>query len=160
MGVLRNLINGLRGAVGPSATALQRGRSIYGSAYAPAPPTLHVPEELRRAVDEENLRKATSERSGSERPEEQGSVTPRLARRIALDFPDAARASEVMRVVAEAASWERVQAAIVLSAAGDLHLIHAGADLAGIDWRDVLVNGGLENDDWGLRLDSELGPGA
>ena len=148
MGVLRKLIDGLRGTFGPTATALQQGTSIYGSAYAPSPPTLHVPEELRRAVDEENLRKA-----------EQGFVTQRLARRIALDFPDAARASEVTRVVAEAANWERVQAAIVLSAGGDLQLIHDAADLAGIDWRDVLVNGGLENDDWGRRLDSELGPG-
>jgi hypothetical protein len=67
MGVLKNLINGLRGTVGPTATALQRSTSIYGSAYAPSAPTLHVPEELRRAVDEENLRKATSQPDTSDR---------------------------------------------------------------------------------------------
>jgi hypothetical protein len=60
MGAFQRLIRSFRSSgIGP---AVQRGASIYGSAYAPAPPTLHVPEELRRAVDEENLRRAAEER--------------------------------------------------------------------------------------------------
>jgi len=144
MGLLRRLVNGLRDSVGPAAKALQQGTSVYGSAYAPAPPDLVVPEELRRAVDEENHREVAL-------------VTPRLARRIASDFPDAAAAAEVAHLVAEAANWERVQAAIVLSAGGDLRAVHDGAALATTDWRDVLVNADLANEDWPARLDAELG---
>lgn len=37
-------------------------RPIDGSAAYPAPPVLTVPEDLKRAVDEENRRKAAEER--------------------------------------------------------------------------------------------------
>ncbi|MFL6156355.1 MAG: hypothetical protein ACJ72D_09700 [Marmoricola sp.] len=157
MGALKKLVDGLRGSAGPAASTFQRVGSLYGSAYAPAPPELPVPEELRRAVAEEELR-ASRERTAAERAGLLWGVTPRLARRITRDFPDAATASEVARVVTGAANWERVQAAIVLPARGDLGSIREGAELAGTDWRDVLVNGGLADDDWPSRLDSELGP--
>jgi hypothetical protein len=39
----------------------QRGRAAYGSAAAPQPLELHVPDELRRSVDEENERRMAEE---------------------------------------------------------------------------------------------------
>jgi hypothetical protein len=61
-------------------------------------------------------------------------------------------------VVAEASDSERTQAAIVLWAGGNLGRVLDSVDLAHVDWRDVLVRGGLEHEDWRNRLDSELGP--
>lgn len=81
-----------------------------------------------------------------------------MLRRIRADFPEPGTAEEIARLVAAASESERVQAAIVLAANGDAKLLRYGADLARVDWRDVLVNGGLENDDWPTRLDVELGP--
>ena len=42
---------------------------------------------------------------------------------------------------------ERVSAAVVLGAEGDLGTLRQLIDLSRIDWRDVLVNGGLANTD-------------
>ncbi|GAA1765733.1 hypothetical protein GCM10009795_010380 [Nocardioides hankookensis] len=39
----------------------QRGRAAYGSAAAPQPFELDVPDDLRRAVDDENERRAADE---------------------------------------------------------------------------------------------------
>ncbi len=58
----------------------------------------------------------------------------------------------------EASDTERVQAAIVLTAAGRLADLHDAIALAQIDWRDVLMNAGLANEDWPTRLDDHLGP--
>jgi hypothetical protein len=43
------------------AVFTQVGRTLDGSAAYPAPPALRVPEELKRAVDEENRRKAADQ---------------------------------------------------------------------------------------------------
>jgi integrase len=86
-------------------------------------------------------------------------VSTRLRRRIERDFPGPGSAREVVRIVAEASPTERVQAAIVLAAEGELRMIRDGAELAGIDWRDVSVNGGLAHEDWAQELDRQLGPG-
>lgn len=58
---------------------------------------------------------------------------------------------------AEKQSLERIQAAIVLVAAGDAGRLDQAAALAESDWRDVLVAAGLANEDWPARLDDELG---
>jgi hypothetical protein len=84
-------------------------------------------------------------------------MTARLRRRVDLDFPSLGSRSEVARIVAEAAGSERVQAAIVLWAAGDMHRVRDSIHVATQDWRDVLVRGGLAGDDWRERLDAELG---
>jgi hypothetical protein len=63
-----------------------------------------------------------------------------------------------VRLVEAASDDERIQAAIVFAASGDVSGIRAGAELARIDWRDVLVNGGLADDDWTSVLFAELGP--
>lgn len=53
------LMNTLRSLFGDTFRAIQRVSSAtYGSAYAPPPIEAPVPEELRRAVDEERARKA------------------------------------------------------------------------------------------------------
>lgn len=84
-------------------------------------------------------------------------MTARLRRRVDLDFPSPGGGSEVTRIVAETTDSERVQAAIVLSAAGDLERLRYTVRLAIADWRDVLVSAGLADDDWRERLDAELG---
>lgn len=83
-------------------------------------------------------------------------LTARLRRRIERDFT-AAEAAEVSRLVAGVPHNERVQAAIVLAATGRVKAVHEGVALAALDWRDVLMNGGLGHQDWNERLDAELG---
>ena len=85
-------------------------------------------------------------------------VTQRVRARIERDFAEAGSADEVIRLVAGAGDSERVQAAIVVAASGRLSDLHDAIALARIDWRDLLVNVGLGNDDWPTRLDSVLGP--
>lgn len=48
---------------------------------------------------------------------------------------------------------ERVQAAIVLLADGDIHRLRQALDLAVTAWRDQLVAAGLASEDWPARLD-------
>jgi hypothetical protein len=85
-------------------------------------------------------------------------MTPRLLRRVRSDFPGSGSADEIARLVSDVAPSERVQAAIVLSAKGDLRKLRDSIALARSDWRDVLVRGDLADEDWTERLDSSLGP--
>jgi hypothetical protein len=72
---------------------------------------------------------------------------------------DALRRLDALNLaLAEGQSRERIQAAVVLLAAGDPNKLDYNARLAEADWRDVLVFSGLGDDDWPARLDSELGP--
>lgn len=84
-------------------------------------------------------------------------VSDRLAARVRIDFPEKGSADDLIRRLAELTDSERIQSAIVLWAAGDLARFNDSAVLAGVDWRDVLVRGGLADDDWPMRLDQELG---
>ena len=83
-------------------------------------------------------------------------ITPRLQRRIELDFPD--DPATVGQLVSGVAEHERVQAAVVLCAKGDWNRLDDALALVGLDWRDSLVRAGLEVEDWEQRLDLELGP--
>jgi len=95
-------------------------------------------------------------------------VSARLERRIRRDFepgsvePVLTRLSQLARELDESprisAGAERVQAAIVLKAAGSWKRFEGEITLANQDWRDELMGSGLENEDWPLRLDAELGP--
>ncbi len=85
-------------------------------------------------------------------------ISSRLRKRIRADFTEPGEATKAMRAVQRHTDDERIQAAIVLSAGGDLGRLHEAIELAEIDWRDVLVTGGLEHEDWESRLDKELGP--
>jgi len=53
---------------------------------------------------------------------------------------------------------ERVHAAIIFSAMGDLRALDEAVALAELDWRDLLVNARLADADWPNRLDAQLGP--
>jgi hypothetical protein len=93
-------------------------------------------------------------------------TTHRLEQRIRADFPQPGSAAGVLGLLADLPrqagygedmlASERVQAAIVLYADGDITRLHQMLDLAKSDWRDVLVDGGLANADWPQRLDTAL----
>jgi hypothetical protein len=85
-------------------------------------------------------------------------ASERLRRRIERDFPDPGSAAEVIDLVGAVNESERVQAAIVVWAAGDLARLRDARDLAEQDWRDVLMRADLADEDWPSRLESELGP--
>jgi hypothetical protein len=51
---------------------------------------------------------------------------------------------------------ERVQAAVVLASRGRWERFLAVFNLLSVDWRDVLMAGGLGNDDWPEVLNNEL----
>lgn len=85
-------------------------------------------------------------------------AAPRVRKRIERDFGESGSVEEVCRLVGEASDSERVQAAIVLAASGRVTDLRDAIALAQIDWRDLLINTGLANDDWPSRLDAQLGP--
>jgi hypothetical protein len=85
-------------------------------------------------------------------------MTKRLRARVSRDFPDFGSAEEIVRLVEAASDDERIQAAIILAAAGDVNAIRSGVELARLDWRDALVDGGLADEDWPSILDTALGP--
>ncbi len=93
----------------------------------------------------------------------------RLQRRIARDFPEPGSAHGVELLLdnfveealgrrAHTSEAPRLQAAVVLLAAGDLGRMRKAIDLGLQDWRDLLVAAGLANADYADRLDLELGP--
>jgi len=94
-------------------------------------------------------------------------TSERLDRRLMRDFPDPGSADSARRQLAElprragsdpaAFASERIQAAIVLLANGDMFRLRQAIDLAISDWRDVLVAAGLADADWPSQLDRELG---
>ena len=91
-------------------------------------------------------------------------LSPRLEARIRRDFAPSEAAAACGRLLslqlalAEKQSLERIQAAIVLLAQGDLAKLEEAASLAERDWRDVLVWSGLGHGHWEARLEEELGP--
>lgn len=93
-------------------------------------------------------------------------LTPRVAARLDRDFKrgENDQALYVMTSVLDpdrartAAGMERVHAAMLLIARGDLARLLDAAALAELDWRDLFVQAGLANDDWRDRIAEELGP--
>lgn len=84
-------------------------------------------------------------------------ITPRLAARVRRDFPERGSAEALILRLGELTDSERIQAAVVLWANGDLGRFDDSAALAAVDWRDVLVRGDLADEEWPKRLDRELG---
>lgn len=92
----------------------------------------------------------------------------RLERRIQRDFPEPGSAHGIIAALdrlPEAAGCdevvlrsERIRAAIVLYADGDLARFRRAIQLAMTDWRDLLITADLVHDDWPARLDAALGP--
>lgn len=90
-------------------------------------------------------------------------VTRRLRRRIEHDFPPGA-AMDVLRDLEGMADGEsgghgreRVQTALVLASHGRRERFDSMVQLLGMDWRDVLMAGGLGHDNWRGVLERELG---
>ena len=80
----------------------------------------------------------------------------RLQARLRSDFREPSSADALIDKLRALDTEERIQAAIVLWARGDVNRFRDSLALAHVDWRDVLVRGGLENDDWEHVLDSAL----
>jgi hypothetical protein len=88
-------------------------------------------------------------------------ITDRIAARVRRDFAGD-QVDEVLGWLAGA--WtddqdvERVLAAVVLAAGGDVAVVRHQVRELRVDWRDVLMNGGLGHGDWPGVLDREFGP--
>jgi hypothetical protein len=77
-------------------------------------------------------------------------LTPRLRRRLEADYgEEAARLAGELEPLPESIDSgqdpERIQAAVLLAADGSVKEFAAMLALARLDWRDLLVNAGLEN---------------
>lgn len=84
-------------------------------------------------------------------------ISERLRRRLSLEYPSKETSELANEIVEGASSSERIQAAIVLWAKGDLTRLRDAASLARDDWRDVLVRANLADDDWPERIEAEFG---
>ena len=86
-------------------------------------------------------------------------ITSRVEERIRADFrKDADPIVQLLHGVESGnQDRERVIAAVVLGAEGDLGTLRQLIDLSRIDWRDVLVNGGLANTDWPTVMNERVG---
>ena len=89
-------------------------------------------------------------------------LTQRLSDRIGRDFPpDTAEqvCGYLKGLTADACGGqdlERIQAAVVLASHGQWERFLAVFKLLAADWRDVLMAGGLGNEDWPQVLNREL----
>jgi hypothetical protein len=89
-------------------------------------------------------------------------LTQRLTDRIGRDFPPGTAeqvCGYLKDVTADACGGqglERVQAAVVLASHGQWERFLAVFRLLAVDWRDVLMAGGLGNEDWPQVLNREL----
>lgn len=96
------------------------------------------------------------------------SISERIARRVGRDYPASQRDAvidllESVELGSSASTvtdegQERVHAAMLIVAAGNVDRLLEASALAEVDWRDVLVDAGLEHDDWRARLADVLGP--
>ncbi|MDT0382445.1 hypothetical protein RM572_27175 [Streptomyces sp. DSM 42041] len=95
---------------------------------------------------------------------ERGKIGARVAGRIRRDFPEPEVASRVCALLEEwGDAWpleaRRVQAAIVLKAAGDVDTLVALVDLAHVDYRDALMATGFADEDWRERMEAAFRSG-
>ncbi|MEU7661613.1 hypothetical protein [Streptomyces lincolnensis] len=91
-------------------------------------------------------------------------LSSRITRRVSRDYAEQDRQAveEVLLGVVDGRGVgsdgaERIVAAVLLHAAGDVDQLLAMANLAQVDFRDVLMGSGLEHGDWAARLDAEFG---
>jgi hypothetical protein len=86
------------------------------------------------------------------------SVSGRVAARVGRDFGAAAREALGALALAETGNQdvERVHAALVLMAEGSVDRLWQAVELSALDWRDVLMNGGLAYGNWPEVLDREF----
>ena len=89
-------------------------------------------------------------------------MSQRLRRRVERDFGAASetvlrRLAALDLPLAEGQSRERIQAAVIAGAGGDMSTFATFVEVAEYDWRDVLAAAGLADADWPARLDEALG---
>ncbi|MCN9242613.1 hypothetical protein NGF19_17730 [Streptomyces sp. RY43-2] len=85
-------------------------------------------------------------------------VSRRLARKIEKDFPADWEAVISMLHEMERESFggdagERLLAAVILVSRGDIDRVVMALEFMAEDWRDLLMDAGLESEDWASRLD-------
>ena len=90
-------------------------------------------------------------------------VSQRLAGKIERDFPvDAAAIISMLHQVEDESfdgdASERLLAAVILVSRGDVDRLIMALELMQKDWRDLLMDAGLETEDWPSRVDEFLGP--
>lgn len=91
-------------------------------------------------------------------------LTARTLSRLERDFKasEQDRARYVIESVDigddEAQGSERIQAAMLMLANGNLDRLVEAAALTETDWRDLLVNADLADDDWRPKADAHLTP--
>ncbi|MDT3446734.1 hypothetical protein [Pseudofrankia sp. BMG5.37] len=96
-------------------------------------------------------------------------VSPRLERRIRKDFPADSEAVISMLHEAERISLgddgdrngdargrERILGAVIVASRGDIDRLIEALELLVVDWRDLLMEADLGEDDWPSRLDEFL----
>ena len=89
-------------------------------------------------------------------------LTPRLRRRLDADFGrEAQRLAGELELLPESINSrqdpERIQASVLLAAGGSADDFDAMLALARLDWRDLLVNAGLQNGDYAKVMSRRLG---
>ncbi len=93
-------------------------------------------------------------------------ISARLHKRIQRDFAEPGSAKGIEGALRGLAvelehsrqDAERLLAAAVLIADGDVGRFRSAIRLARTDWRDLLVAAGLAHEDWPRVLDEELSP--
>jgi hypothetical protein len=92
----------------------------------------------------------------------EGGVSPRVRSLVAAEYgPSAGEALErleSLRVPFLGVPNERIVAAVLALARGDVARLEDACARAARDWRDVLVWAGFANGDWRERVDAYLGP--
>lgn len=90
-------------------------------------------------------------------------LSPRLKQRISRDYPEEEHGPveeilvELMESLSEDDS-ERIIAAVILRARGQVDRLLLLVQTAQRDWRDALMHSGLEHSDYRARMDDEFGP--
>lgn len=89
-------------------------------------------------------------------------VTDRIRERLSEDFPTVAPAAlgRLERLdVSPQVDPERIHAAVLIAARGNLSMFDDALEHARDDWRDLLDRAGLADADWPGRLDETFGRG-
>lgn len=90
-------------------------------------------------------------------------VNQRLSRKIEQDFP--AESATVISMLHDVENTfgretdERILAAVVIVAGGDIDRFFMALELMEQDWRDLLMEADLGWGDWKSRMDAFLDPG-
>lgn len=86
-------------------------------------------------------------------------LTPRVVRRVQQDFPGEFQLVDdvLSRLQVSTLDPERVVAAVVLAARGELSGVVRGVEEANHHPDELLMGAGLAHQDWSDRLDVELG---